>query len=118
MLERKLGFYEHSLFLQPGRLVPHFQVRRPKCTFLYLSAGTLICNPVCFQVDVYIYEPKGIASVETPNTLGEQFAELIKVIPTKDKVRKTESVNHMIHVDFMQKLLVFRTNRFEEMLPS
>lgn len=27
MMHRKLGFYEHLLYLQPGRLVPHFQVR-------------------------------------------------------------------------------------------
>uniref|UniRef100_A0A3Q3GIU5 Inter-alpha-trypsin inhibitor heavy chain 2 n=1 Tax=Labrus bergylta TaxID=56723 RepID=A0A3Q3GIU5_9LABR len=26
MMHRRLGFYEHSLFLQPGRLVPQFQV--------------------------------------------------------------------------------------------
>lgn len=26
MMHRKLGFYEHSLYLQPGRLVPQFQV--------------------------------------------------------------------------------------------
>uniref|UniRef100_A0A7N8XBQ2 Inter-alpha-trypsin inhibitor heavy chain 2 n=1 Tax=Mastacembelus armatus TaxID=205130 RepID=A0A7N8XBQ2_9TELE len=37
MMHRKLGFYEHSLYLQPGRLVPQF------------------------QVDVYIFEPKGIS---------------------------------------------------------
>ncbi|KAM4711671.1 inter-alpha-trypsin inhibitor heavy chain H2 [Anableps anableps] len=61
MMERRLGMYEHSLYLQPGRLVPQF------------------------QVDVYIYEPKGISKIETPNTLGEMFAELIKVTSTKDK---------------------------------
>lgn len=32
LMQRKLGFYEHSLYLQPGRLVPHFQVRRSPCT--------------------------------------------------------------------------------------
>lgn len=26
MMNRKLGFYQHTLHLQPGRLVPHFQV--------------------------------------------------------------------------------------------
>lgn len=26
MMHRKLSFYEHSLYLQPGRLVPQFQV--------------------------------------------------------------------------------------------
>ncbi|XP_067437287.1 inter-alpha-trypsin inhibitor heavy chain H2 [Thunnus thynnus] len=61
MMLRKLGFYEHSLYLQPGRLVPQF------------------------QVDVYIFEPRGITSVETPNTLGAQFTELIRVTSSKDK---------------------------------
>ncbi|KAM9328088.1 inter-alpha-trypsin inhibitor heavy chain H2 [Pholidichthys leucotaenia] len=72
MMQRKLGFYEHSLYLQPGRLVPQF------------------------QVDVYVYEPKGIAMVQTPNTLGEQFAELIKVTSSKDKahIAFKPSLNH------------------------
>ncbi|XP_037617091.1 inter-alpha-trypsin inhibitor heavy chain H2 isoform X2 [Sebastes umbrosus] len=61
MMHRKMGSYEHTLYLQPGRLVPQL------------------------QVDVYIYEPKGISKVEAPNTLGEQFAELIKVTSSKDK---------------------------------
>uniref|UniRef100_A0A4W6D7W5 Inter-alpha-trypsin inhibitor heavy chain 2 n=1 Tax=Lates calcarifer TaxID=8187 RepID=A0A4W6D7W5_LATCA len=61
MMHRRLGFYEHSLYLQPGRLVPQF------------------------QVDVYVFEPKGISMVQTPNTLGVQFTELIKVTSTKDK---------------------------------
>ncbi|XP_029902139.1 inter-alpha-trypsin inhibitor heavy chain H2 [Myripristis murdjan] len=61
MMHRKLSSYEHTLHLQPGRLVPQF------------------------QVDVYIYEPKGISMVETPNTLGDQFNELIKKTFTKDK---------------------------------
>ena len=61
MMQRKLGFYEHSLYLQPGRLVPQF------------------------QVDVYIFEPQGISMVQTPNTLGEKFSELIKVTSSKDK---------------------------------
>lgn len=39
MMQRKLGFYEHSLYLQPGRLVPQFQVREP--TFVH------VCVPVC-----------------------------------------------------------------------
>uniref|UniRef100_A0A4W5KLI5 Inter-alpha-trypsin inhibitor heavy chain 2 n=1 Tax=Hucho hucho TaxID=62062 RepID=A0A4W5KLI5_9TELE len=61
MMQRKLGFYEHSLYLQPGRLVPQF------------------------QVDVYIYEPSGIASVETPNTLGEHFSGMAKLTSSKHK---------------------------------
>ncbi|XP_007574610.1 inter-alpha-trypsin inhibitor heavy chain H2 [Poecilia formosa] len=61
MMERRLGVYQHNLFLQPGRPVPHF------------------------QVDVYIYEPKGISKLETPNTLGERFVNLIQVTATKDK---------------------------------
>ncbi|XP_010727817.3 inter-alpha-trypsin inhibitor heavy chain H2 [Larimichthys crocea] len=61
MMHRKLNFYEHSLYLQPGRLVPQF------------------------QVDVYIFEPKGISMVDLPNSLGAQFTESIKVTKTKDK---------------------------------
>ncbi|XP_041636801.1 inter-alpha-trypsin inhibitor heavy chain H2 [Cheilinus undulatus] len=61
MMQRRLGVYDHMLYLQPGRLVPHF------------------------QVDVYIYEPKGISSVHIPNTLGESFSNLIRVTQTKDK---------------------------------
>ncbi|XP_053271011.1 inter-alpha-trypsin inhibitor heavy chain H2 isoform X2 [Pleuronectes platessa] len=61
MMTRRLGFYEHTLYLQPGRLVPQF------------------------QVDVYIYEPKGISTVESPNTLGSQFSDDIKVTSSKDK---------------------------------
>uniref|UniRef100_A0A8C4INA3 Inter-alpha-trypsin inhibitor heavy chain 2 n=1 Tax=Dicentrarchus labrax TaxID=13489 RepID=A0A8C4INA3_DICLA len=61
MMHRRLGFYEHSLYLQPGRLVPQF------------------------QVDVYIFEPKGITMVQTPSTLGEQFAEMISLTQSKDK---------------------------------
>uniref|UniRef100_A0AAY4E1P2 Inter-alpha-trypsin inhibitor heavy chain 2 n=1 Tax=Denticeps clupeoides TaxID=299321 RepID=A0AAY4E1P2_9TELE len=62
MMERKLGFYQHTLHIQPGRLVPHL------------------------QVDVYIFEPKGIRAVETPNTLGEHFEGITKVVQNKDKV--------------------------------
>ncbi|KAJ3612518.1 hypothetical protein NHX12_020793 [Muraenolepis orangiensis] len=61
MMTRKLGFYEHSLHLQPGRLVPQF------------------------QVDVHIYEPRGISFVETSNALGERFHGVTKVNSTKDK---------------------------------
>lgn len=35
---------------------------------------------------MYIFEPKGISEVQSSNTLGQQFAELIKVVTTKDKV--------------------------------
>ncbi|XP_010899627.3 inter-alpha-trypsin inhibitor heavy chain H2 [Esox lucius] len=61
MMYRKLGLYEHTLHLQPGRLVPRF------------------------QLDVYIYEPNGIASVEVPNTLGEHFTGLAQVTSNKHK---------------------------------
>ncbi|CAL8318366.1 unnamed protein product [Lota lota] len=61
MMHRKLGVYEHSLHLQPGRLVPQF------------------------QVDVYIYEPNGISFVETSNAFGERFHGLTKVNTTKEK---------------------------------
>ncbi|XP_060758969.1 inter-alpha-trypsin inhibitor heavy chain H2 [Neoarius graeffei] len=61
LMQRKLGFYTHTLHIQPGRLVPHL------------------------QVDVYIFEPKGIKFVEAPNTLGEHFEGLTKITHTKDK---------------------------------
>lgn len=47
--------------------------------------------PLChhpLQVDVYIYEPKGISTVQVPNSLGHQFEDLIRVTSTKDKVRQ------------------------------
>ncbi|KAG7320253.1 hypothetical protein KOW79_016106 [Hemibagrus wyckioides] len=61
MMQRKMGSYTHTLHIQPGRLVPHL------------------------QVDVYIFEPKGIKFVEAPNTLGEHFKDLIKITHTKEK---------------------------------
>ncbi|XP_036433153.1 inter-alpha-trypsin inhibitor heavy chain H2 [Colossoma macropomum] len=61
MMQRKLGTYTHTLHIQPGRLVPQL------------------------QVDVYIFEPKGIKFVKTPSTLGEHFAGLTKVTHTKEK---------------------------------
>ncbi|XP_026065700.1 inter-alpha-trypsin inhibitor heavy chain H2-like isoform X1 [Carassius auratus] len=61
MMQRKLGVYEHTLHLQPGRLVP------------------------LLQVDVYIFEPKGISFVTASNTLGKQLSELTKISHTKDK---------------------------------
>ncbi|KAK7149476.1 hypothetical protein R3I94_008956 [Phoxinus phoxinus] len=61
MMQRKLGFYQHTLHIQPGRLVPQL------------------------QVDVYIFEPKGIKVVTAPNTLGEQFSDLTKITHTKEK---------------------------------
>ncbi|XP_076860769.1 inter-alpha-trypsin inhibitor heavy chain H2-like [Brachyhypopomus gauderio] len=61
MMQRKQGIYTHTLHLQPGRLVP------------------------LFQVDVYIYEPKGIKFVQTPNTLGDHFEGLTKVVQSTDK---------------------------------
>ncbi|KAM4615178.1 inter-alpha-trypsin inhibitor heavy chain H2 [Polymixia lowei] len=62
MLHRKLGFYEHTLYLNPGMLVAHF------------------------QVDVYIYEPQGITMVETPNTRMTYFSGQTIVTSTKNKV--------------------------------
>ncbi|KAG5267780.1 hypothetical protein AALO_G00225650, partial [Alosa alosa] len=65
MMQRKLGVYQHTLHLQPGRLVPHL------------------------HVDVYIFEPKGISMVEVPNTLGELFTGLTTVTKSKDKAHVT-----------------------------
>ncbi|KAK2892633.1 hypothetical protein Q8A67_012621 [Cirrhinus molitorella] len=61
MMQRKLGVYKHTLHLQPGRLVP------------------------LLQVDVYIFEPKGIKFVTASSTLGEQFSELTRITHTKEK---------------------------------
>ncbi|KAL2102608.1 hypothetical protein ACEWY4_001776 [Coilia grayii] len=61
VMQRRLGVYQHTLHLQPGRLVPHL------------------------QVDVHIFEPKGISAVETPNTLGELFQGITTVTQSKDK---------------------------------
>ncbi|MBN3302820.1 ITIH2 inhibitor, partial [Amia calva] len=61
LMMRKLSVYEYVLNLQPGKLVPQF------------------------QVDVYIYEPMGIAYVEVPNILGEQFEGITKVTHSKNK---------------------------------
>ncbi|XP_059367396.1 inter-alpha-trypsin inhibitor heavy chain H2 [Carassius carassius] len=61
MMQRKLGVYQHTLHLQPGRLVPQL------------------------QVDVYIFEPKGIKFVTASNTLGQRLADLTKITHTKEK---------------------------------
>lgn len=61
LMQRKLGVYTHTLHIQPGRLVP------------------------LLQVDVYVFEPKGIKFVETPNTLGDHFSDVTKITHTKDK---------------------------------
>lgn len=37
------------------------------------------------QVDVYIFESKGIKFVEVPDTLGEHFKELVKITHTNQK---------------------------------
>lgn len=84
MMHRKLNLYEHTLHLQPGRLVPQLQVRRSQ--IMWTCTSPILSNAVTFQVDVYIFEPQGIATVKASNTFGAQFADLIKVTSTKDKV--------------------------------
>uniref|UniRef100_A0A4W3JBU5 Inter-alpha-trypsin inhibitor heavy chain 2 n=1 Tax=Callorhinchus milii TaxID=7868 RepID=A0A4W3JBU5_CALMI len=75
LLQRHLGFYEQVTVLRPGNLVKNL------------------------QIDVYIYEPEGIRTIEAPNMLGTQFDGLIKVTqgehkahvsfkPTLDQQRK------------------------------
>ncbi|KAM9311763.1 inter-alpha-trypsin inhibitor heavy chain H2 [Gastrophryne carolinensis] len=54
-LQRKLGTYEHVLYLQPGRLAKHF------------------------DVDIYILEPEGISTVSVVKTVADKFSSLIKV---------------------------------------
>lgn len=93
MMHRKLGSYQHTLHLQPGRLVPHFQVRTSpnvrggSFAALRIFSQSSLMPLSCPQVDVYIYEPNGISMVQVPNSLGHQFVELIKVTSTKDKVK-------------------------------
>ncbi|KAM4677652.1 inter-alpha-trypsin inhibitor heavy chain H2 [Discoglossus pictus] len=78
VLHRKLGVYEHVLYLQPGRLAKHF------------------------EVDVYISEPQGVSFVTTPRTVKDTFAELININkgdkkahvsfkPTVDQQRECEN---------------------------
>uniref|UniRef100_H3AMP0 Inter-alpha-trypsin inhibitor heavy chain 2 n=1 Tax=Latimeria chalumnae TaxID=7897 RepID=H3AMP0_LATCH len=55
VMRRKLGVYEQLIFLQPGKLVQNL------------------------QVDVYIFEPKGISFVEVPNLLGSKFDNLTHI---------------------------------------
>lgn len=84
MMSRKLGIYEHRLQLQPGRLVPHFQVNVAPCTRLPPLAPADVSSP---QVDVYIFEPSGISMVQTQHTLGNVFNDFISMTKTKNKVR-------------------------------
>ncbi|CAJ0923312.1 unnamed protein product [Ranitomeya imitator] len=54
-LQRKLGAYEHVLYLQPGRLAKHF------------------------EVDIYVLEPEGISSLTVVNPVAKQFTDVINV---------------------------------------
>ncbi|KAM5172045.1 inter-alpha-trypsin inhibitor heavy chain H2 [Mantella aurantiaca] len=54
-LQRKLGNYEHVLYLQPGKIAKHF------------------------EVDIYILEPEGLSTVNVVNTVAEKFSNLVKV---------------------------------------
>lgn len=88
MMNRKLGVYEHMLHLQPGRLVPHFQVTVPRRTCLPPPTVSNVSSP---QVDVHIFEPSGISTVQTQHTLGKEFNDFISVTKTKNKVRLENS---------------------------
>ncbi|XP_075455532.1 inter-alpha-trypsin inhibitor heavy chain H2 [Ascaphus truei] len=54
VLRRKLGVYEHVLYIQPGRLAKHL------------------------EVDVYITEPQGIGFVHVPSTITEALSGLVQ----------------------------------------
>ncbi|KAG8440039.1 hypothetical protein GDO86_006000 [Hymenochirus boettgeri] len=54
-LRRKLGVYEHTLYVQPGRLAKNL------------------------EVDIYITEPQGFSFVNVPKTIKQEFAELVKI---------------------------------------
>lgn len=43
LISRKLGMYDHSLYLQPGRLVPNFQVRRSSGGSYFLHVFVQSC---------------------------------------------------------------------------
>ena len=43
MMHRKLGFYEHTLHLHPGRLVPQFQVGEGPLVCLCVSLCVCVC---------------------------------------------------------------------------
>ncbi|XP_068132157.1 inter-alpha-trypsin inhibitor heavy chain H2 isoform X2 [Hyperolius riggenbachi] len=70
-LQRKLGVYEHVLYLQPGRLAKHF------------------------NVDIHILEPEGIGTVTPVKTVADKFANLIKV----DKSDKKAHISFKPTVD-------------------
>ncbi|XP_040269243.1 inter-alpha-trypsin inhibitor heavy chain H2 [Bufo bufo] len=55
VLQRRLGAYEHVLYLQPGRLAKHF------------------------EVDIYVLEPEGISTLNVINPVAKQFSDLINV---------------------------------------
>ncbi|KAG8576886.1 hypothetical protein GDO81_010008 [Engystomops pustulosus] len=55
VLQRKLGAYEHVLYLQPGRLAKHF------------------------EVDIYVLEPEGISTINVASPVTKQFTNLINI---------------------------------------
>ncbi|XP_072097914.1 inter-alpha-trypsin inhibitor heavy chain H2 [Mobula birostris] len=65
LLQRRLGFYEQVIVLQPGSLVRQF------------------------QVDVYIFEPQGIAFLEAHHKLGAQFDGLTHITKGENKAHLT-----------------------------
>ncbi|KAM4748918.1 inter-alpha-trypsin inhibitor heavy chain H2 [Rhinophrynus dorsalis] len=60
-LRRKLGVYEHVVYVQPGRLAKHL------------------------EVDIYITEPEGFSFVNVPKTIKQEFAELIQITKGEKK---------------------------------
>ncbi|XP_018421679.1 PREDICTED: inter-alpha-trypsin inhibitor heavy chain H2 [Nanorana parkeri] len=70
-LQRKLGTYEHVLYLQPGRIAKHF------------------------EVDIYILEPEGLGTVNVVKTVADRFSNLIKV----DKSDKKAHISFRPTVD-------------------
>ncbi|XP_073475539.1 inter-alpha-trypsin inhibitor heavy chain H2 [Aquarana catesbeiana] len=70
-LQRKLGTYEHVLYLQPGRIAKHF------------------------EVDIYILEPEGISTVNVVKSVADKFSNLVKV----DKSDKKAHISFRPTVD-------------------
>uniref|UniRef100_A0A8C5MRL9 Inter-alpha-trypsin inhibitor heavy chain 2 n=1 Tax=Leptobrachium leishanense TaxID=445787 RepID=A0A8C5MRL9_9ANUR len=54
VIRRNLGVYQHTVYLQPGRLAKNF------------------------EVDIYILEPQGISFLNVPGTVNPEYAPLIQ----------------------------------------
>lgn len=56
-------------------------------------------------MDVYVYEPKGISSIQTKNTLGAHFADQIKVNSSTDKVTQMQCTDFNKHTVYAVNMI-------------